>query len=292
MMSLSSSQAGIVGARRNKLNQTQFNSLRNFKVEWYREADFINGIPRGYASFIARSIYIYNKNNNTFTFLGAQKAQSLKRIWANQLVFTGSNPSQLDGTYIRSSSDHKIFLKSGNQGTFPRILREGSYWVFYDDIDNPIFQMSTRFDSITYLSGCDGCTVSIPSVTLLEIDNTTLKNINNNRLYTNTNPDLDKEQVIPNGNINIATIFDTKNLAHNQKVFIDARWTTYREGKYVPEALPLVMNDRKGFIYRIGILIKDNTIDSMLYHSDFATDPYLTQQLGYKHSFNAIQAYP
>ena len=291
MMSLSSSQAGIVGARRKKLNSTQFSSYRNTRVEWNQPKTFpIETLPRSYTSFIARSIYRYDKNNNTFTFLGAQKAQSLKREWENQLIFTGSNPSQLDGTYIRSSSDHKIFLKSGNQGTFPRILREGPYWVFYEGIDNPIFQMGTRFDSITYLSGCDGCTVSIPSVTLLEIDNTTLKNINNNRLYTNTNADIAGEQLLPdvNFNINTANVFDTKNLAHNQKVFIDVRWTKFKDGKNIQDLPTITMNDRKGIIYRIGVLIKDNTIDSMLYHSDFATDPYLINQLQFKHSFTAI----
>lgn len=288
MMSLSSSQAGIVGARRKKLNQTQFSSYRNTKVEWNRPKTFsIESIPRSYASFIARSIYKYNKNNNTFTFLGAQKAQSLKREWVNQLVFTGSDPAQLDGTYVRSSSDHKIFLKSGNQGTFPRILREGPDWVFYEGIDNPIFQMSTRFDSITYLLGCDGCTVSIPSVTLLEIDNTTLKNINNNRLYINANADIAGEQLVPdvNFNINTANVFDTKNLAHNQKVFIDVRWTGLKDGKTISDLPTITMNDRKGIIYRIGVLIKDNTIDSMIYHNDLATDSDLIRQLNFKRNF-------
>jgi hypothetical protein len=245
-----------------------------------------------YASFIARSIYRYDKNNNTFTFLGAQKAQSLKREWVNQLVFTGSNPSQLDGTYIRSPSDSKTFLKSGNQGTFPRILRESSFWVFYEDIDNPIFAMNTRFDYISYFSGCNGCSFNLPSVTLVEVDNTILKNINNNRLYSNTNADIAGEQLLPdvNFNINTANVFDTKNLAHNQKVFIDVRWTVFRDGKTIGDLPTITMNDRKGIIYRIGVLIKDNTIDSMLYHNDLATDPSLINRLNFKHSFTAIQA--
>lgn len=292
MMSLSSSQAGIVGARRKKLNQTQFSSYRNTKVEWNRPKIFpIEIIPRMYTSFIARSIYRYDKNNNTFTFLGAQKAQSLKREWVNQVVFTGSNPSQLDGTYIRSPSDSKTFLKSGNQGTFPRILRDGSSWVFYEDIDAPLFAINTRFNNISYLSACNGCSFNLPSVTVVEVDNTILKNINNNRLYSNTNADIAGEQLLPdvNFNINTANVFDTKNLAHNQKVFIDVRWTQFREGK-INNAPSITMNDRKGIIYRIGVLIKDNTIDSMLYHTDLATDTFFIKQLKNAHSFAAIQA--
>jgi hypothetical protein len=245
-----------------------------------------------YTSFIARSIYRYDKNNNTFTFLGAQKAQSLKREWVNQVVFTGSNPSQLDGTYIRSPSDSKTFLKSGNQGTFPRILREGTSWVFYEDIDAPLFATNTRFENISYLSGCNGCSFNLPSVTVVEVDNTILKNINNNRLYSNTNADIAGEQLLPdvNFNINTANVFDTKNLAHNEKVFIDVRWTKFKDGKTVQDLPTITMNDRKGIIYRIGVLIKDNTIDSMIYHNDLATDTFLIRQLKNAHSFTAIQA--
>jgi hypothetical protein len=294
MMSLSSSQAGIVGARRNKLNQTQFSSYRYVKVEYNNPVSFVNTPPSAKSSFTARHIYSYSKINNTFTLLGVQKAQSLKREWVNQVVFTGSNPSQLDGTYIRSPSDSKTFLKSGNQGTFPRILREGTSWVFYEDIDAPLFAINTRFDNISYLSGCNGCSFNLPSVTVVEVDNTILKNINNNRLYSNTNADIAVEQLLPdvNFNINTANIFDTKNLAQNEKVFVDVRWITFaddrRRGFNQGPAGGFDMNNRKGNIYRAGIIIKDNTIDSMLYHTDLATNSAYLKQMQKGVSFNAI----
>lgn len=213
MMSLSSSQAGIVAARRNKLNQTQFSSYRYVKVEYDDEFYFESDPPRAKTSFTARHIYNYNKNNNTFTFLGAQKAQSL----------------------IRKDLDQNI-----------------------------------------------------------TIDNTTLNNINKNRLYTNTNADLSREQLIPdvNFNINTANIFDTKNLANNQKVFVDIRWITFvnngRRGYAQGPQEAFYMNNKKGNIYRVGIIIKDNTIDSMLYHTDLVTNSSYLNQMKRGNKFGAL----
>ena len=59
MMSLSSSQAGIVGARRKKLNSTQFSSYRRVRVEHNRPRTFSNGILKSENSFIIRHIYNY-----------------------------------------------------------------------------------------------------------------------------------------------------------------------------------------------------------------------------------------
>ena len=42
---------------------------------------------------------------------------------------------------------------------------------------------------------------------------------------------------------------------------------------------PISMNNKKGNIYRAGIIIKDNTIDSMLYHTDLATDESLRNKM-------------
>jgi hypothetical protein len=217
MMSLSSSQAGIVGARRKKLNSTQFSSYRRVKVEHNRPLTFSDGIPRSENSFIARHIYNYNKINNTFTFLGTQKGQSLIR------------------------------KKNG----------------------------------------------------ITSMDNTALNNINSNKLYNTKDADLTlPEQIFPdvNFNINTSNVFDTKNLAHNEKVFVDVRWTkiTANTNKsnlnYEDTYVTVVMNDRKGFIYRVGVLIKDNTIDSMLYHTDLATDENLIRQLQQKHTYNGLLA--
>lgn len=201
MMSLSSSQAGVVGARRKKLNQTQFSSYRYVKVEYNSPVSFVDTPPSSSKSFTARHIYIYNKNNNTFTFLGVQKAQSL--------------------------------------------IRKDPY------------------QNIT-------------------IDNTTINNINNNRLYTNTNADLTRDQLVPdvNFNINTSNIFDTKNLANNQKVFVDIRWVKFVDGKRREMDFgPISMNNKKGNIYRAGIIIKDNTVDSMLYHTDLVTDEVLRKKM-------------
>jgi hypothetical protein len=205
MMSLSSSQAGIVGARRKKLNQTQFSSYRYVKVEYNNPVSFVSTPPAAKYTFTARHIYNYNKNNNTFTFLGVQKAQSLILITSN-----------------------------------------------------------------------------------INIDNTTLNKINNNRIYTNINADLTRDQLIPdvNFNINTANIFDTKNLAHNEKVFVDVRWVKFRDQRRKNDDMwwengvgGSVMNNKKGNIYRAGIIIKDNTIDSMLYHTDLATDEALINKM-------------
>jgi hypothetical protein len=207
MMSLSSSQAGIVGARRKKLNSTQFSSYRYVKVEYNNPISFILSPPSAKYSFTARHIYSYSKINNTFTLLGVQKAQSLIR--------------------------------------------------------------KDYYQNIT-------------------IDNTTLNNINNNRLYTNTNADLSREQLIPdvNFNINTANIFDTKNLANNEKVFVDVRWINFidnerknSDGWWENDIGGCVMNNKKGNIYRVGIIIKDNTIDSMLYHTDLATNEALRKKM-------------
>ena len=203
-MSLSSSQAGIVGARRKKLNQTEFSSYRYVKVEYNSPVSFVDTPPSSSRSFTARHIYNYNKNNNTFTLLGVQKAQSL--------------------------------------------IRKDPY------------------QNIT-------------------IDNTTINNINNNRLYTNINADLTRDQLVPdvNFNINTSNIFDTKNLANNQKVFVDIRWVKFLDGRRraFDQGFPgpISMNNKKGNIYRAGIIIKDNTIDSMLYHTDLATDEVLIYKM-------------
>ena len=295
MMSLSSSQAGIVGARRNKLNQTQFSNYRNTRIEWDREKDFIDGLPTTQSSFIARSIYRYDKINNTFIEIGTQKAQSLirKKTWINTITFAGSNPSVLNGTYIRSNLNSTVYWKNGVPNSDPNISLEDTNIWFFSSSQAPegtaaIFEINGINFNITTINVDTLNTPTLSYETSTTIDNTSLNNINNNRLYTNTNPDLSKEQVMPNINFNIntANIFDTKNLAHNQKVFIDARWTSLVEGRGGYD--PITMNDRKGIIYRIGIIIKDNTIDSMLYHNDLATDPYLINQLQFKNSFNAI----
>ena len=295
MMSLSSSQAGIVGARRKKLNQTQFSNYRNTRIEWDREKDFINGLPITKSSFIARSIYRYDKINNTFIEIGTQKGQSLirRKTWINTITFAGSNPSVLDGTYIRSNLNSTVYWKNGVPNSDPNISLEDTNIWFFSSSQAPegtaaIFEINGISFFITTINVNTLNTPTLSYETSVTIDNTSLNNINNNRLYTNTNPDLIREQVMPNANfdINTANIFDTKNLAHNQKVFIDARWTSLVEGRGGYN--PITMNDRKGIIYRIGIIIKDNTVDSMLYHNDLATDPYLINQLQFKDSFYAI----
>jgi len=282
MMSLSSSQAGIVGARRKKLNQTQFSSYRYVKVEYNNPVLFVNTPPSSKYSFTARHIYSYSKINNTFTLLGVQKAQSLKRYksWIPEITFVNSNPSSLDGTYIRSSIDSYVYWKNGMVNQEPYIyFAGGTSWNFsYNQGQNAaildIINASLNFIDVNVAA------LNNPTYTIEEylLDNTSLNNINKNRLYTNTNADLTRDQLIPdvNFNINTANVFDTKNLAHNEKVFVDVRWVRFRDDKrrefdqgFYPS--PVSMNNKKGNIYRVGIIIKDNTIDSMLYHNDLAT---------------------
>ena len=280
-MSLSSSQAGIVGARRKKLNQTEFSSYRYVKVEYNSPVSFVISAPSAAYSFTARHIYSYSKINNTFTLLGVQKAQSLKRYidWTSEMTFVDSDPSSLDGTYIRSSFNSNFYWKNGAVNQEPYIyFAGGTSWNFsYNQGQNAaildIINASFGFTEVNVAA------LNYPTTTIEEylLDNTSLNNINKHRLYTNTNADLNRDQLIPdvNFNINTSNVFDTKNLAHNEKVFVDVRWLKFRDEKrkagidFGPS--PISMNNKKGNIYRAGIIIKDNTIDSMLYHTDLAT---------------------
>jgi len=308
MISLSSSQAGIVAARRNKLNQTQFSSYRYVKVEYNNPVLFVNTPPSAKYSFTARHIYNYNKNNNTFTFLGVQKAQSLirKKEWVNQLVFTGSDPSILDGTYTRSDVNSNFFWKNGiiNQEPYIAFEEFNDWWLINGG--SMVQAVLTSYENQWTITSLYVAALNNPAIyftTSTTIDNTSLKNINSNKLYNTKDADLSRQQLIPNVNFNINTcnIFDTKNLAHNEKVFVDVRWVKFRDDKrnndpyeYYDEDAGewvtvnwwvdstgggLTMNDKKGNIYRAGIIIKDNTIDSMLYHTDLATDEALINKM-------------
>ena len=61
------------------------------------------------------------------------------------------------------------------------------------------------------------------------------------------------------------------------------RWVKFRDDKRKAFDQgfpgPISMNNKKGNIYRAGIIIKDNTIDSMLYHNDLATDEALINKM-------------
>lgn len=302
MMSLSSSQAGIVGARRKKLNQTQFSSYRYVKVEYNNPVSFILSPPQAHSSFTLRHIYSYSKINNTFTFLGVQKAQSLirKKEWVNQLVFTGSDPAILDGTYIRSDVNSTVYWKNGIPNSEPNIsFEDTNIWFFsYSQAPEGTAALLNSYGNSWQVTSLSVAALSEPVkyyTISTTIDNTTLKNINNNRLYSTKDADLGlPEQIIfpdVNFNINTANIFDTKNLAHNEKVFIDVRWINFIDGERKNEGgwwtsldelsfeTGLIMNNRKGNIYRAGVLIKDNTIDSMLYHTDLATNETLIRKM-------------
>lgn len=303
MMSLSSSQAGIVGARRKKLNQTQFSSYRRVRVEHNRPRTFSNGILKSENSFIIRHIYNYNKTNNTFTFLGAQQGQSLirKKTWISNIGFSGCNPAILDGTYIRDSLNSTVYWKNGIPNSDPNISFENDNLWFFNYSQAPGGTAAVLYIAAYsfYIPTVYVDTVT-PEYTLFSyesstiMDNTSVKNINNNKLYSTKDADQTlPEQIFPdvNFNINTANVFDTKNLAHNEKVFVDVRWTkTTDTGDYFEDLTVITMNDRKGFIYRIGVIIKDNTIDSMLYHTDLATDSGLIRQLQAKKSFGPLLA--
>lgn len=297
-MSLSSSQAGIVAARRKKLNQTQFSSYRYVKVEYDDEFYFESGPPRGKTSFTARHIYNYNKNNNTFTFLGVQKAQSLKRdkAWISEITFADSDPSSLDGTYIRSSIDSNFYWKNG-------MVEQEPYISFVSDTSWNLYYNQGEIAAVLDIHGISFSIVGLYVANLVYtnlnyqtyvLDNTSLNNINKNRLYSTKDADLTREQLIPdvNFNINTANIFDTKNLANNQKVFVDVRWITFvdfgRKGYIQGPQEAFYMNNKKGNIYRAGILIKDNTIDSMLYHTDLATNPDYLKEMNKGNTFYGL----
>ena len=302
MMSLSSSQAGIVGARRKKLNQTEFSSYRYVKVEYNSPVSFVENPPSAQYPFTARHIYSYSKINNTFTFLGVQKAQSLirEKEWVNQLVFTDSDPAILDGTYIRSDVNSTVYWKNGIPNSDPNIAFENPNIWFFRYSQAPEGTAAVLYSNLNEWNIISRSVAALSNpekyyTNSTSIDNTTLKNINNNRLYSTKDADLGlPEQIIfpdVNFNINTANIFDTKNLAHNEKVFIDVRWINFVDGERnnydgwwtsldeISFETGLIMNNRKGNIYRAGVLIKDNTIDSMLYHTDLATNEALINKM-------------
>jgi hypothetical protein len=295
MMSLSSSQAGIVAARRNKLNQTQFSSYRYVKVEWDREIDFVNGPPGIKASFTARHIYRYDKPNNSFYPLGVQKAQSLKRTitWVNQIIIAGFTDTNINGTYTRTAPNQNFYKNANYYITNANFFNNeyGTLFANSNEIAGVYYYPENSILSV-YDTDFTPYNGTQPTINIVSddtwIDNTSLKNINNNRLYTNINPDLTREQLDPNVNFNIntANVFDKKNLAHNQKVFLDVRWVKFVDTERINDEEWwqnnigfITMNDRKGHIYRAGIIIKDNIIDSMLYHTDLATNPVLTYKM-------------
>jgi len=164
----------------------------------------------------------------------------------------------------------------------------GTSWNFsYNQGENAAI-LNIINDSFDFIEvSADVAALYYPTMTIEEylLDNTSLNNINKHRLYTNTNADLNRDQLVPdvNFNINTSNVFDTKNLAHNEKVFVDVRWVKFRDDKRkaFDQDLPgpTSMNNKKGNIYRAGIIIKDNTIDSMLYHTDLATDEALINQM-------------
>jgi len=309
------SQAGIISSRRKKINPTEFNNFRYTKVEYNNPVYFTQSPPGAKYNFTARHIYNYNKNTNSFTFLGVQKAQSLKRIksYISEFNFYGSTPSSLDGVYTRDNINSAYFWKDGIPNSTQFIQNNGGTdWDFIDN--NNIFaqfhagtNQAFGIDNIA-----EGYELNYPNIGYAEgvvLDNSTLNSINQNRLYNNTNPDIDREQFVPdvNFNINTCNIFDKKNLANNQKVFIDVRWIMFADGKRVNEIYEyydpdeeqwirviwwldstgggLMMNDKKGHIYRAGVIIKDNIIDNMIYFNDLAANNSIIRSMQQKHSF-------
>ena len=182
---------------------------KQIKVEYNNPVLFVDSPPAAKHSFTARHIYNYNKYNNTFTFLGVQKAQSLKRrgTWVNQIIIAGFTDTNINGTYIRTLPG-QIFYKDANHYiTADRILIENGNTVgeVVIDINDPANSFLQYVDQELY--PYDG-TPPNPNILYdnLNVDNTTLNNINNNRLYTDTNPDYNRAQLLPNLNFNIDTV--------------------------------------------------------------------------------------
>ena len=303
------SQAGIISSRRKKINPTEFNNFRYTKVEYDNPVLFELSPPASRYSFVARHIYNYNKTTNSFEFLGTQKAQRLKKErflnFVNQIVIQGFSEGNVNGTYTRLnpndqyliSSNNGYYINAGNPAQ--EFINE---WILIADYAEIAYIYSDYISIIDQSYSYDNTPFAVYNAyySYYPIDNTTVKKANENQIYSTIEPDIGREQLEPNYNFNINTsnIFDKKNLAHNQKVFIDVRWIRFVDERRKNEIYEyydenseqwitvnwwldhteggLMMNNRKGHIYRAGVLIeKDNIIDSMIHFVDLENAHYM-----------------
>lgn len=111
-------------------------------------------------------------------------------------------------------------------------------------------------------------------------DNSNLTNLNNNKIYSNINPDLSIAQLGLVTTSYLTNLFRSRNLYHNQVVFVDVRWIGFVDGRrknvdgwFENQIGSIDMNQEHGNIYRIGTISKEdsNTIDKMLQHTDVMT---------------------
>ena len=108
-------------------------------------------------------------------------------------------------------------------------------------------------------------------------DNSNLTNLNNNKIYSNINPDLSIAQLGLVTTAYLSDLFRSRNLYHNQVIFVDVRWIGFVDGYrrnsggwFQNEIGSIEMNQEHGNIYRIGTISKEdsNAIDKMLQHID------------------------
>jgi hypothetical protein len=182
---------------REKLNSTSFSNYRYAIVETDNLVSYVLSPPSANRRFIMRHLYRYNRINNTFIFLGTQKAQSVYR--------------------------------NGGVATY---------------------------------------------------NNSNVANLNNNKIYSNINPDFNMTQLPLVTTLYLSDLFRSRNLYHNQVIFVDVRWIGFTDGErknvdqwFQNEIGTIDMNQEHGNIYRIGTISKEdsNTIDKMLQHVDLMT---------------------
>lgn len=108
-------------------------------------------------------------------------------------------------------------------------------------------------------------------------DNSTITNLNNNKIYSNINPDFNMTQAPLVTTLYLSDLFRSRNLYHNQVIFVDVRWIGFEDGRrkndgvwFENEIGNIEMNQEHGNIYRIGTISKEGTniIDKMLQHTD------------------------
>lgn len=140
-----------------------------------------------------------------------------------------------------------------------------------------IYRYLRQSETFSYISQQKGQAVEVNrwSEYGFTINNTNLANLNNNKLYSNINPDLGYPGIsVSNDQGILKDLFKYKNLYDNQVVFIDITWVGFDDGErrsiddWWPNTVGSIeMNAEKGHVFRAGTISKEsiNYINEMVF---------------------------
>lgn len=140
-----------------------------------------------------------------------------------------------------------------------------------------IYRYLRPFETFAYIGQQKGQAVEVNkwSEYGFTINNTNLINLNNNKLYSNIDPDPGYAGISVNNDQDILKdLFKYKNLYDNQVVFIDITWVGFDDGRrrsiddWWPNTVGSIdMNAEKGHVFRVGTISKEsiNYINEMVY---------------------------